>query len=377
MNSHEGTRPTPESAKNIEIGSYLKEVLKDLPTLEEKATRQFLEEAVRMCRPLWKDSALKEEESRKHIERRVQFLAILQEQGVLQHFIGNDLLDDRDYNTSTSTEAIEKLIGEALGQDFLKKIVKDLHEFKRKHGEETSTHGAAGLFHLSTEKATMEILKNGFKPSDRHQSSNIGTSDFEKKMGLNGVFVTRGTLYQDADGSDSLEGSPVFVFPDQYIHAPGTIATISELSPGVVEGVVSNYAVSESTLDRRAQLRRTALAATLHMFESIVPPETIDPVGDRNLHEICLNTESLGAPSMLFVDEDPGYFYDQMAAHQPDWTESTAIIEEAQARKAVQQALQNEEELSRFSDVLEQFMRLQQQGEINIDHWKHQSDSTN
>jgi hypothetical protein len=276
----------------------------------------------------------------RRLDEFIDYLELLQELQVLQNFYTSQPKQKRSAGLGFKDYEgrLASVTSEALGDKFVYANLSRIYALKRTRKPENLTResGFNGLYHVSPDGNVIKILKNGFKDADEHQKSYVGTGKFERAMGLNGIFVTRGIVYEGV--VDLLEENVVFVFPEADLEHPHSVGILSEVSFSRLSDSVAD---AMEFMDRyRRDLdgdqidQRDALVIALELLESIVPPEQTEA---NDNFEFCLDPTEVSLPVIMFVGAEPEYYYEQAEEHWPEFAERVAIITVDNARQALKE----------------------------------------
>lgn len=307
----------------------------------------------------------------------LQRLALLRDSGALQKFLDPSLTKGEHMGDLDAEAQLGKRITLALGKNFVHDNLDAIYTIARTREPYISNNQSdvKALFHVAPDASTIRILKGGFKKADDHQRSYVGTGTFEKEIGLQGVFATRGIIYSieyDAVDSDLLTDNTVFVFGETELDKPHTVGIQSEASLGrLYESILEEsekYADEEKKYDRNWNEQRNALAITFNLLDCITPPERVAANDD---FELCLDVEEIDLPTMLFVGEEPEYYYDQAAERWGEFASRVPIITRKQMIAALNAVGFAPERKNFMEELILEFTHLVNSGTINIEDWKY------
>ena len=244
------------------------------------------------------------------------------------------------------------------------------------------------LYHWTTPEAFISILRSGgFKRSTEVDESVIGTGDFEKLMGADGIFVT----YKEPYSLSNEDDHPILlVFSKRHLYDSSTVCIENELSLPVTAERVNDalYDVYDtedfySVIDERDRVdfaRKYVLRVLLSVLEHIMFPEEMGG-GEE---EASLNPDSLELSDVnmvlvagdVLMKNDPQQIYQGMRSVNPGFAEEVPILDAVAAAMAITLNVDDEEITSLVesgevsdSEVCVLFVEAVARGEIKAREW--------
>ena len=313
-------------------------------------------------------------------------VAWLEEIGVLKAAFSDDLQLKSEKWNNDELMTIGDAVGKILPERFLPEHIQVNYELERNKEEaEHPVPGMQSLFHGTTDKNLLRILKTGFQKAEEHQRTQVGTGSFEKSLGLNGVFTTCGVVYEtfDVRHTNNLDSVSVFVFPEDAINKPHNVVISVETSLGLVYEMGLNDRLSDiddvmaDELAKRDKVLRAALSTVVSLVnEYLVPPERLVA---SSVPEVCLDVDEMDDPDMLVVGEDAGWYFDEVDKFQPELAKTMSIVTLEQIRLALdslsKQQVEDEPEFPPEVDIIEKFVYHVRVGNLDVSDWKYVPDA--